>query len=122
MAVNISKDLTTQEGFVVSECFGFLSIYLLNDSWTNVSYFKSEADYLVKQFEDDIQKLTLLLDRQKHFLRRYEFRELTELREKQKDALLQLDQTFLLIQKNQSTFLKFDQDSIKQILIREIKN
>ena len=46
MAIKISKELTTQEGFTVSECFGFLSIYLLNDAWTNISYFKSEADYL----------------------------------------------------------------------------
>ena len=46
MAIKISKELTTQEGFTVSECFGFLSIYLLNDAWTNISYFKSEADYV----------------------------------------------------------------------------
>jgi len=46
MAIKITKELTTQEGFVVQECFGFLSIFMLNDSWTNVAYFKSEADYL----------------------------------------------------------------------------
>jgi hypothetical protein len=57
MAVKISKELTTQEGFVVSECFGFLSIYLLNDSWTNVSYFKSEADYLAGKSPLNIQEL-----------------------------------------------------------------
>jgi hypothetical protein len=57
MAIKISKELTTQEGFTVSECFGFLSIYLLNDAWTNISYFKSEADYLAGKQPLNIEEL-----------------------------------------------------------------
>lgn len=57
MAIKISKELTTQEGFTVTECFGFLSIYLLNDAWTNVSYFKSEADYLAGKQPLNIEEL-----------------------------------------------------------------
>jgi|LakMenEpi03Aug12_release.lakeMendotaPanAssembly.Ray.scaffolds.fasta_scaffold482944_1 hypothetical protein len=46
MAIKINKPLETSEGFAVDTCFGFLNIYLLNDSWCNISYFKSEADYV----------------------------------------------------------------------------
>jgi hypothetical protein len=45
MAIKVSTPLETSEGFTVNECFGFLNIYILNDSWCNISYFKSEADY-----------------------------------------------------------------------------
>lgn len=46
MALSINKTLTTAEGFEVSGAFAFLNIYLLNDNWVNISYFKSEADWL----------------------------------------------------------------------------
>lgn len=46
MAIKVNKPLETSEGFTVNECFGFLNIYILNDSWCNISYFKSEADYV----------------------------------------------------------------------------
>jgi hypothetical protein len=46
MAIKVNTPLETSEGFAVNECFGFLNIYILNDSWCNISYFKSEADYL----------------------------------------------------------------------------
>jgi hypothetical protein len=46
MALSINKTLTTAEGFEVSGAFAFLNIYLINDNWVNISYFKSEADWL----------------------------------------------------------------------------
>jgi hypothetical protein len=45
MALSINKTLTTAEGFEVSGALGFLNIYLLNDNWVNISYFKSEEDW-----------------------------------------------------------------------------
>lgn len=45
MAIKVTANLTTVDGFQVSECFGFLDIYYLNTSWTNIRYYKSEADY-----------------------------------------------------------------------------
>jgi len=57
MAIKITKPLVTQEGFEVNECFGFLSIYLLSDSWTNIAYYKSEADYLAGKQSLNIQEL-----------------------------------------------------------------
>lgn len=57
MAIQINKPLVTQEGFEVNQCFGFLSIYLLQDSWTNIAYYKSEADYLAGKQSLNIQEL-----------------------------------------------------------------
>lgn len=45
MALSINKTLTTAEGFEVSGALAFLNIYLLNDNWVNLSYFKSEEDW-----------------------------------------------------------------------------
>jgi hypothetical protein len=44
MAIQISATITTNEGFVVDSAFAFLNIYLLNDNWVNISYYKSEND------------------------------------------------------------------------------
>ena len=57
MAIQIDKTLVTQEGFVVDQCFGFLSIYILGDCWTNLAYYKSEADYLAGKQSLNIQEL-----------------------------------------------------------------
>lgn len=57
MAIQINKTLVTQEGFEVTQCFGFLSIYLLNDQWTNIAYYKSEADYEAGKQSLNIQEL-----------------------------------------------------------------
>ena len=57
MAIKITKPLVTQEGFAVNECFGFLSIYMLSDSWSNIAYYKSEADYLAGKQSLNIQEL-----------------------------------------------------------------
>jgi hypothetical protein len=57
MAILINKPLVTQEGFEVNQCFGFLSIYLLGDAWTNIAYYKSEADYLAGKQSLNIQEL-----------------------------------------------------------------
>ena len=57
MAIKINKPLTTSEGFTVNETFGFLGIYLLGDSWTNIAYFKSEADYLAGKQSLNIPEL-----------------------------------------------------------------
>ena len=57
MAIKITKPLVTQEGFEVNECFGFLSIYILSDVWSNIAYYKSEADYLAGKQSLNIQEL-----------------------------------------------------------------
>jgi hypothetical protein len=57
MAIQIDKTLVTQEGFVVDQCFGFLSIYLLDSSWCNIAYYKSEADYQAGKQSLNIQEL-----------------------------------------------------------------
>lgn len=57
MAIKITKPLVTQEGFEVNECFGFLSIYLLSDCWTNIAYYKSEADFEAGKQSLNIQEL-----------------------------------------------------------------
>ena len=57
MAIQIDKTLVTQEGFVVDQCFGFLSIYLLDSSWVNIAYYKSEADYEAGKQSLNIQEL-----------------------------------------------------------------
>jgi len=57
MAIKINKPLTTSEGFTVNETFGFLGIYILNDSWVNIAYFKSEADYLAGKQSLNIPEL-----------------------------------------------------------------
>jgi len=47
MALNINATITTDEGFEVSNAFGYLNIYILapDSNWANVSYFKSKADW-----------------------------------------------------------------------------
>jgi hypothetical protein len=45
MAIQITATITTNEGFVVDSAFAFLNIYLLNDNWVNISYYKSENDW-----------------------------------------------------------------------------
>jgi hypothetical protein len=57
MAIKITKPLVTQEGFEVNECFGFLSIYLLDSSWVNIAYYKSEADFEAGKQSLNIQEL-----------------------------------------------------------------
>lgn len=42
MAIQITANIVTNEGFEVSSAFAFLNIYLLNDNWVNISYYKSE--------------------------------------------------------------------------------
>ena len=57
MAIKINKVLETSEGFTVNECFGFLNIYLAKDSWCNLSYYKSEFDYLTGKQPLNLQSL-----------------------------------------------------------------
>jgi len=57
MAIKINKPLVTSEGFTVNETFGFLGIYILNSSWTNIAYYKSEADYLAGKQSLNIPEL-----------------------------------------------------------------
>jgi hypothetical protein len=47
MALNINATITTDEGFEVTNAFGYLNIYILapESNWANISYFKSKADY-----------------------------------------------------------------------------
>ena len=48
MALNINTTITTDEGFKVSNAFGYLNIYILapNSNWVNLSYFKSQQDWI----------------------------------------------------------------------------
>jgi hypothetical protein len=59
MALQINSTLTTDEGFEVSNFFGYLNIYILqpNTNWVNLSYFKSEADWLSGKQPLNIQSL-----------------------------------------------------------------
>lgn len=57
MAIKINKTLTTNEGFEVNECFGFLSIFMLGDSWVNLAYYKSEADFASGKQSLNIEEL-----------------------------------------------------------------
>jgi hypothetical protein len=47
MALNINATITTDEGFEVTNAYGYLNIYILapESNWANISYFKSKADY-----------------------------------------------------------------------------
>lgn len=48
MALQINTTITTDEGFEVSNAFGYLNIFILapNSNWVNLSYFKSEQDWV----------------------------------------------------------------------------
>lgn len=45
MAIQVNSKLVTNEGFALDGAFAFLNIYLLNDDWVNVIYYKSETDW-----------------------------------------------------------------------------
>ena len=48
MALSINTPITTDEGFVVDNAFCYLNIYILspNSNWCNLSYYKSESDWV----------------------------------------------------------------------------
>jgi hypothetical protein len=48
MALSINTPITTDEGFVVDNAFAYLNIYILapQSNWVNLSYFKSEEDWV----------------------------------------------------------------------------
>lgn len=48
MALQINTTITTDEGFELSNAFGYLNIFILapNSNWVNLSYFKSEQDWI----------------------------------------------------------------------------
>jgi hypothetical protein len=48
MALSINTPITTDEGFVVDNAFCYLNIYILspNSNWCNLSYYKSESDWI----------------------------------------------------------------------------
>jgi hypothetical protein len=48
MAIQINTTITTDEGFEVSNAFGYLNIFILapESNWVNLSYFKSEQDWI----------------------------------------------------------------------------
>ena len=47
MALSINTTITTDEGFEVSNAFGYLNIFILapNSNWVNLNYYKSESDW-----------------------------------------------------------------------------
>jgi hypothetical protein len=48
MALKINTTITTDEGFEVSNAFGYLNIFILapQSNWVNLSYFKSQQDWI----------------------------------------------------------------------------
>ena len=48
MALQINTTITTDEGFEVSNAFGYLNIYILapQSNWVNLNYYKSEQDWI----------------------------------------------------------------------------
>lgn len=48
MALSINTTITTDEGFEVTDAFGYLNIFILapNSNWVNLNYYKSEADWV----------------------------------------------------------------------------
>jgi hypothetical protein len=48
MALSINTTITTDEGFEVSNAFGYLNIYILapQSNWVNLNYYKSEQDWI----------------------------------------------------------------------------
>lgn len=48
MALSINTTITTDEGFEVSNAFGYLNIFILapQSNWVNLSYYKSEQDWI----------------------------------------------------------------------------
>lgn len=48
MALSINTTITTDEGFEVSNAFGYLNIFILapQSNWVNLSYFKSQQDWI----------------------------------------------------------------------------
>jgi hypothetical protein len=59
MALSINTTITTDEGFDVTDAFGYLNIFILapNSNWVNLSYFKSEADWLAGKSPLNISSL-----------------------------------------------------------------
>jgi hypothetical protein len=48
MALQINTTITTDEGFEVTNAFGYLNIFILapQSNWVNLSYFKSQQDWI----------------------------------------------------------------------------
>jgi len=48
MAIQINTTITTDEGFEVTNAFGYLNIFNLapQSNWVNLSYFKSKQDWI----------------------------------------------------------------------------
>ena len=48
MAIQINTTITTDEGFEVTNAFGYLNIFILapQSNWVNLSYFKSKQDWI----------------------------------------------------------------------------
>jgi hypothetical protein len=48
MALSINTTITTDEGFEVTDAFGYLNIFILapTSNWVNLSYYKSEQDWI----------------------------------------------------------------------------
>ena len=48
MAIQINTTITTDEGFEVTNAFGYLNIFILapQSNWVNLNYYKSEQDWI----------------------------------------------------------------------------
>lgn len=48
MALSINTTITTDEGFQVTDAFGYLNIFILapQSNWVNLNYYKSEQDWI----------------------------------------------------------------------------
>ena len=59
MALQINATITTDEGFEITNPFGYLNIYILNpySNWVNISYYKSYQDFISGKLQLNINTL-----------------------------------------------------------------
>jgi hypothetical protein len=59
MALSINTAVTTDEGFEVSNAFAYLNIFILDpqSNWVNISYYKSEQDWIGGKNQLNIRNL-----------------------------------------------------------------
>jgi hypothetical protein len=57
MALQINVPVTTDEGFEITNPFGYLNIYILNSNWANISYYKSYQDFISGKSQLNINTL-----------------------------------------------------------------
>ena len=46
MAISVNATVTTEEGFEVTNLYGWVDTYVLQSNWANMSYYKSKQDFI----------------------------------------------------------------------------